>query len=502
MVGTAACASGAAAVEGWARVENAACARRLAAMADLLQSRLSAVDAAQREQWCLDNWDFVSAEAGAAMHVSLGTASHQLLVAKALRERLPRVAEVFAAGEVSYRLVNAVVYRTGLIKEAEAMAKVDTELAAHLREWGALSVAKVEKQIDYWVDRFDPYALRRIEIAARSRRITVDVTDGTGTGSVWGLLHAHHAVTLDRRLDAMARAVCDDDPRDHEQRRADALGALADGADRLMCQCGATCCAAEAIAPSSVVIHVIAEEPSLAETAAGALDGQEPPRPEAGKPIRQVTLAEAFWQPAPKGPTATAPGAVLGGPLLPAPTLTKLALTAVIRRIVHPGDTAPQPRHTPSRTLADFVRCRDMTCRFPGCDRPADSSDIDHTIPWPIGPTQASNLKCVCRRHHLLKTFWGWRDRQLPDGTVVWTSPSGRSYPTLPGSRALFPALSRPTGPVADGVAEHAEKAAARSTLMMPRRRQTRAKDRAQRVDADRKRNAEHAERRGAAPPF
>jgi hypothetical protein len=23
----------------------------------------------------------------------------------------------------------------------------------------------------------------------------------------------------------------------------------------------------------------------------------------------------------------------------------------------------------------------------------------------------------------LLKTFWGWRDRQLPDGTVIWTLP-------------------------------------------------------------------------------
>ena len=37
----------------------------------------------------------------------------------------------------------------------------------------------------------------------------------------------------------------------------------------------------------------------------------------------------------------------------------------------------------------------------------------------------ASNLKCVCREHHLIKTFWGWQDQQLPDGTLIWTSPSG-----------------------------------------------------------------------------
>ena len=58
-------------------------------------------------------------------------------------------------------------------------------------------------------------------------------------------------------------------------------------------------------------------------------------------------------------------------------------------------------------------------------------------IRW--GRRCASNLKCLCRKHHLLKTFWGWLDRQLPDGTVIWTAPSGQTYTTHPGSRLLFP---------------------------------------------------------------
>ena len=53
------------------------------------------------------------------------------------------------------------------------------------------------------------------------------------------------------------------------------------------------------------------------------------------------------------------------------------------------------------------------------------------------------NLNCLCRKHHLLKTFWtgpdGWTDQQHPDGTITWTSPSGRTYTTYPGSRILFP---------------------------------------------------------------
>ena len=55
---------------------------------------------------------------------------------------------------------------------------------------------------------------------------------------------------------------------------------------------------------------------------------------------------------------------------------------------------------------ADFVRCRDLTCRWPGCDQPVFDCDIDHTVPYADGgPTHASNLKCYCRTHTTTKTF-------------------------------------------------------------------------------------------------
>ena len=101
-------------------------------------------------------------------------------------------------------------------------------------------------------------------------------------------------------------------------------------------------------------------------------------------------------------PAATAPGIMLGGPVLPGPIVRRLALVAAIKRIVHPGASPPEPRYTPSVRLADFVRCRDLTCRFPGCDVPAQRCDLDHTIPYPGGGTCASNLKCLCRFHQLL----------------------------------------------------------------------------------------------------
>ena len=69
-------ARGAGAVGAWARVENAACARRLWAIADVLEARLAADGWAECEQWCIDNWDVVAAEVAAAQSVSLGVAAH------------------------------------------------------------------------------------------------------------------------------------------------------------------------------------------------------------------------------------------------------------------------------------------------------------------------------------------------------------------------------------------------------------------------------------------
>jgi len=395
--------SGADAAGAWARVENAACARRLAATADSMEARRAAVGSAERDQWCLDNWDAVAAEVAAEQNVSHGVASHQLMVAMALRERLPLVAEVFAAGTISYRLVTAIVSRTRLVTDREARAQLDTAIAAEVAGWGLLSVAKAEAAIDWWVDRIDPAALRRTEHDSRGRHLDVmPAEDGSGLSYLEGKLYAHDAEALNQRLREMARGVCEDDPRTIDQRRADAMGALGAGADRLPCGCGDTQCpAAQSAAPGATVVHVIAEERSLADGTPVQLDGETPPRPALDKPLREMTIAEAAEAFAPEpdnGPAQSNPAVVIGGGIMPAPLLAaKVAATATIRPLIHPGDAPPEPRYVPSRKLADFVRWRDLTCRWPGCDRPVERCDIDHTVPYPVGPTHPSNNKPYCR---------------------------------------------------------------------------------------------------------
>ena len=490
-----------AAITEGARAEAAAAARRLAAIAELVRRR--ADGPVDRAYWSCDNWDAMAAEVAAAQGVSHAMASGQMYLAVALRDRLPKVAALFAEGTISARLVSGIVWHTDLIKDSEALRLVDETLARDARHFGPLSLGKTAQAIDAVVDRHDPAALRRSRAGARGRHVTISPDEhDSGTAALWGSLYATDAAALDRRLTEMAQQLCDGDPRTLDQRRADALGALAAGGEHLACGCGkAECRAGSDSRAAAVVVHVV--------TDAAALDAQPDPHNSGERKSRPITpdmtLGEALApDPEPDIPAVRLPAAHLtGGGTIPASMVAELIRNgAKVQPLHHPADSPPEPGYRPSARLERFIRCRDMTCRFPGCDRPAEFADIDHTIPYPIGPTHASNLKCLCRKHHLLKTFWpAWRDEQLPDGTIVWTSPSGHKYITRPGSRLLFPALCLPTGELLSVPKDYGAPSGDRG-LMMPTRRLTRQQDRAHRIDAERALNADRVAERNQPPPF
>ena len=54
-----------------------------------------------------------------------------------------------------------------------------------------------------------------------------------------------------------------------------------------------------------------------------------------------------------------------------------MARRAKVRPLIHPQDWPAEPRYRPSADLADLVRYRDLTGRFPDCDKPAEVCDID-----------------------------------------------------------------------------------------------------------------------------
>lgn len=454
------------------RLENRAAAAQLTAIGELFAYRLSRCS--DTEEWAVDTEAAVSAEVAAALRISQGLAGSRLRYARAMRERLPKLAEAFKAGDIGLRLFETIVYRTDLIADSEVLAQVDAQLAVAVPRWPSMTASRLAGKVDRIVGKADADAVRRRKDRQVGRKIWITDFEG-GVSEVNGHMFTPDAHAVDKALEALAATVCEHDPRSREQRRADAMGALAVRADRLGCRCGRTdCTAGGRPAATPVVVHLIAERATV--------DG---------------TGGEPGWL-------------VEADGLIPAEMVAQLAKSAKLVGLVHPADAPPEPGYSPSRALADFVRCRDLTCRWPGCDHPAIDCDLDHTIPHAQGgPTHASNLKCYCRTHHLVKTFWGWRDQQLADGTLILKSPSGRTYVTTPGSALLFPSLCRAVGGLPATEVDPPVDDCAERTAMMPRRHRTRAQNRTQRIATERRRNhdartarrAGSTDHAGPAPP-
>jgi hypothetical protein len=458
------------AIGAWARDEAAAAAHRLAAIGELVARRCpqeldpDLVD--ERSRWICDPWDATAAEVAAELGISARRASSQMYLAQSLRERLPKVNALFVEGRIGARLVSTISWRTHCVVGSAEMAAIDAEIAESAERWGPLSDRKTETLIDVVVAAHDPRACEWFTAAARGMDVQFGKRDDeSGTRSVWGRLFSTHAELIERRLTAIARGVCDADPRSVGQRRAEAVGAVFAGADRIACHCGSPNCpnpTSQAL-KNAVVIHVVADQ--------NAVDGAR------SRPVKESR----------RTPVAlTANGGVVPNQLL----AELIRDGAQVVPLATPCD-GEEPRYRPSVRLQRFVRCRDLTCRFPGCDVSAEICDIDHAVPYPAGPTHPTNLRCLCRKHHLLRTFYagegGWRDEQRPDGTIVWTAPGGHTYPTYPGSRMFFPDWD-----VTTGALPPADRAVAPSdsrSLRMPRRRQTRQADRAQRIKNRRARN-------------
>ncbi|MBO0865276.1 MAG: HNH endonuclease [Mycobacterium sp.] len=440
-----------AAVESSYRMESILIARRLAAVAALLRHRVAATEETETEHGyaVIDGLEQTAAEVAAAMNLSPMAASYLVSHAEALDVRLPRLAALLAAGRTDWRTVRLVISRTDLVTDAELIAKLDESLAARITTWHGWSKQRIVNAVDAAVRVADPDAARERRAKAEDDRYIGITARDNGMAEVYGTVAATAATAFDRRLSQLAGQVCSADPRTLDQRRADALAALSEGR-QLACACGQPECPrrVDVAGPdcdpggAQVVITVVASEQTV--------NGQ-----------------------------SDQPGYLDGYGVIDAEQVRQLAEAASLRLADPQTSAAAALRYQPSAALERAIRCRDLTCRFPGCHRRATHCDIDHTIPFnhsnPAagGLTVASNLKCLCRQHHRLKTFGGWQDGQLADGTVIWTSPTGQTYRTSPVGADLFPQSRAP------------------ACAAPARRRRSRAKQRSARIIRSRRHNRE-----------
>jgi hypothetical protein len=409
-------------IEDCQREESILISRRMTAIATLVWHRTGeAEDASSDDPGALiTGFTRTCAEVSAAMNMSVMAANKMVGQAEALDTRLPEVRKLLATGRTDWRTVALIITRTDLV-DGELMPELDRSMAERIINWQCWSRRRIINAIDAKVQDIDPEAAKERRVTADNARHVNVTAQPNGMARLDGALPAPAAAIVDKRLSEMATSVCTHDTRTIAQRRADALVALGEG-HALACNCDRADCPTRTIDESPAlprfVINVIASQ----ETLEGRTDQ---------------------------------PGYLEGYGVIDADQVRQLAESATLRLLFEPTVTAAEAlRYQPSAALERWIRCRDLMCCFPGCDRAAWFADIDHTIPFNHirpsagGLTVPSNNKCYCRHHHRVKTFHdgldGWRDEQLLDGTVVLTSPTGRVYRNTPAGAELFPQMRGP----------------------------------------------------------
>ncbi len=408
-------------IEESVRSESRLMAERMSAVASLLWIRTEeAGDSPTSDPGyaLITGFARTSAEVGAAMNLTSRAAKDVVGAAEVLDTRLPQIAKRLAAGTVDWPTVALIIDRTELVDWA-LMAQIDAALATRVTQWHCWSRKRIINAVDAEVIAADPDAAKERRVNADTERHITITNQPNGMARIRGTLSAPAGAIVDKRLSQMATSVCRGDSRTIAQRRIDAFVALAERRE-LACDCGQPDCPA---APG--------DDPGSSRFVINVIAGQD-------------TLTG----------TSEQPGYLEGYGVIDAEQVRELAETAPLRQLAEPEVTDKQAaRYQPTPALERWIRCRGLTCSFPGCDRPAWRADIDHTIPFdrtnPVagGLTIGANLDPKCREHHRVKTFHGgadgWQTRQHPDGTVEWTSPTGRTYRVAPAGADLFPQLRR-----------------------------------------------------------
>ncbi|WP_165605461.1 DUF222 domain-containing protein, partial [Mycolicibacterium mucogenicum] len=258
------------------RQENAAGARRLGAIGDLWALR-APDDDIEKRYWAIDGYAGLVVEVAAALGISRKRAQAQVDRAVTLRTRLPKVAAIYANGLIDAVMVAMIVARTDLIIDDDVAGQVDADLAAKIVAWGRLSKPKMEQRIDAIIAASDQAGVHAPRPPSQARYLDIRAC-GPGAASICGTVDAATAAVLDAAIDDLAKSVCRNDPRSHDQRRAAAIDALARG-QRLACRCGQDDCPADTgelpaqTVGTRAVIHVIATPEAVNGQAPGFLPG-------------------------------------------------------------------------------------------------------------------------------------------------------------------------------------------------------------------------------------
>ena len=392
------------------------------------------------EEWADDLLDedvseFYADELAMVLNCSRTAATNLWEQATTLRNRLPATWAALADGELDWPRARAMAEELGWpARETPDDVLAGIERAVLPRATG-LSITGLKALVRKELIKADPAAADlRKKRAERAADLTARGI-GNGMGELRATMPLPEAKEIRARADADAWvAKAAGDPRPIGLLRSVALHARVTGAgqDR----------------PTvSAHVEVVAALDTLESAAAGAPGmGREPVLVD-GEPVT-AALAREFLERldalCPGGLQAPTDGTLMlsvvdaDGRLVAA--VTRRELESAVRR---GRGLCPPPsvdRYEPNPAQRRFTTSRDRTCRHYGCNNRAGYADLDHVVAHADGgETDCTNLCCLCRRHHRLKTHApGWRYVMTPGGVLTITTPSGVTR------------VSRPPGMTAD----------------------------------------------------
>jgi hypothetical protein len=371
--------------------------------------------------------EFCVAELGTTLGISTTAAKKLIGHALELRHRLPRLWAQVHAGQVPAWRARAVADTTIHSSPAltrEAAGFVDAQVAAVA---GRIGSAQLDRLVAETIRRYDLATADPASdpedgyLHVDPRHVTVDTDDVhyAGTLRIEAEVDIADALDLDRAVAhhaATQKALGSELPLD--ARRAKALGDLA---------------------RTQTALDLLGGEPGQDRVSADA-ETDEPRLPAA----RQVVIHAHFDASFSGDTTVFGPtGRMENGQRLVlleqiqswcADTRTEVTIKPVIDLNT---ELTAQVYKVPA-DIREQVQLRDRACVFPGCTRPARRCDVDHIVEYDhdaeaegrpqLGPTTTSNLACLCRFHHRLKTHSAWRYTMVEPGIFEWTSPHGHRY--------------------------------------------------------------------------
>ena len=370
--------------------------------------------------------EFAADEIAARLRVSRRSADLKLGLALDLADRLPGTAAALEAGRIDVAKARAVAELTANLSP-EAARAVETRV---LHRAGEQTAPELRRSLLRAVAKVDPDAHRKRHRRARDERYLRVQPCGDGMAEMSGRLPAEDAMTVFGAVDELARCAAPDDPRSIDARRMDALVDL--------CRQGP--------------IDNRLPAPRDSDLPA-ARSGNLPTEGPGGQPVRSAGGGNRASRRARTGHgrcgpqirvtvAATTllgldgqPGELAGFGPIDADTARQIAADpdATWRRLLTDPVSGAlldygNRVYRPPASLAWHVLARDQVCCFPGCRQPAERCDLDHGVPYPDGPTSATNLIPLCRHHHRAKTHGGWNWSREPDDRIVWTAPTSHQY--------------------------------------------------------------------------